>query len=204
MKLSEFNHPIPYLIIDDFFKAEHFEQISSLTADLFYLSNFGKHGDVYEDKLLKRNEFYIEQNLETPEVVQLQQMVKSYVWSDEMRSHYRTVGYPIRMIEAVTKDGMLVGYYPDNGYYSLHKDTSFLTFQVFLHKNKEFNGGDFLITDSMSDKNAPVKVRIEAKPNRAVIFPSCFFHGVDKMTTINHEVSAMRISLQYFLTFKEL
>ena len=203
MQITEYLNPIPYLVIDDFLTKGEFAYTAELCASLFYLSNYGKHGDVYEDNLLRRNEFYVEQNLETPEVATLQAIIRSNVWSDYMRSVYRDISYPLKMIEATTKEGMLLGYYSDKGYYSLHKDTSFLTFQLFTHENKTFEGGDFLLTDAMQKKDATVKARIEAKPNRAVIFPSCYYHGVDQVKCKSHNVEDMRISLQYFLTFKE-
>jgi Rps23 Pro-64 3,4-dihydroxylase Tpa1-like proline 4-hydroxylase len=201
MRPQFFTHPVPYLVIDDFLS--DFDSVSSLAESLYYLTDLGSHGTHKADPVTKRNEFYLYSMSKDPGVAEMIKVMNSHFWSEETRKVYDEAPYPYPMLNSTSYDGMLLGFYGEGGFYKMHKDTSFVTSLVFLHKEKRFEGGDFIL----SNKTEPYmnrkfdSVTIEAKPNRAVFFPSCFYHGVSDIKTPDKAVSSMRISYANFLGF---
>jgi hypothetical protein len=195
------DHPVPHLIIDNFI--ENYDEISSLAEDLYYLTDLGTH-NLYIKDLVKRNEFYLHSRIKDPSVKKLVDCMDSIFWTDKTRQIYDNAPFPFPMLNSVTYSGLLLGYYGDSGYYSMHKDTCFITGLVFMHKEMNFEGGNFILsnrTELCLDKEIQ-SIEIQSLPNRAIFFPSCYFHGVSKTKTKDNEVSSMRISFQNFMSFK--
>jgi len=68
----------------------------------------------------------------------------------------------------------LISYYEEGDEYKTHYDSFAWTHLVWFYKEpKKFIGGDFTINEA--------NVTIECKHNRAIFFPSCFLHSVDKI-----------------------
>ena len=201
MKVNFSNDPVPHLVIDNFL--DNFDEVSDLAEDLYYLTDLGTH-NLYVKDLVKRNEFYLYSRIEDPNVKKLAEYMTCAFWKDSVREIYDSAPYPFPMINSVTYDGLLIGFYGDKGYYSLHRDTCFITGLVFLHKQVNFEGGNFILsnkTERTIDKEFK-SIEIEPVSNRAVFFPSCYFHGVSSMKTNNDDISSMRISFQNFMSFK--
>jgi hypothetical protein len=202
MITKNYNDPIPHMVIDNFVK--DFDSVSDIAKNLYFLTDLGTHDDHYINGLVKRNEFYLYSKLEYKEVNDLANIMRETIWSSEARGLYDSAPYPYPMINSTTHDGMLIGFYGEEGYYSLHKDTSFLTVLVYLHKDKNFSGGDLILsnkTDPYMNREYS-QVKIEALPNRAIVFPSCYHHGVSEIKTKDNSVDSMRISFTCFTSFK--
>lgn len=201
MKFEYFTEPVPHLVIDDFL--EDFDSVSSLAEGLYYLTDLGSHGEYEEKPITKRNEFYLYSQGEEPQVQELIKVMNKHLWCEEARRIYDKAPYPFPMLNATSYDGMLIGFYGQGGYYRMHADTCFVSSVVFLHKEKKFGGGDFILTnklDTFNEREFASKA-IESRPNRAVFFPSCYHHGVSSITTPNDDISSMRISFAGFMGF---
>lgn len=201
MKAEFFSEPVPHLVIDDFF--DDFEYVSSLAESLYYLSDLGSHGEYEEKPITKRNEFYLYEMYSEAKVKELVDIMTKHLWREETRKIYESTPYPFPMLNATSYDGMLLGYYGEGGHYRMHADTCFISSVVFMHKEKKFEGGDFILTNTMKPFMTKefASTKIESIPNRAVFFPSCYHHGVASMRTPDDSISSMRISLAGFMGF---
>lgn len=87
----------------------------------------------------------------------------------------------------------LLSRYVDGDYYEAHTDSAFYTLCLHMWKEKDFNGGDFYF----ELPNGEIE-EVETKPNRAIIFPSCYRHGVTTLK-YNSENHRPRYSINFFL-----
>lgn len=193
--------PIPHLVIDNFF--DDFQEISSMAEGLYHLTDLGSHGQYDASPITVRNEFYLYPKMDDPGVAQFVNAMRESLWSREARAIYENSPFPYPMLNSTSYDGMLIGYYGEGGHYKMHKDTCFVTCLIFLHKETKFEGGDFILSNKTEPESEKPfdSVKIESKPNRAVFFPSCYFHGVSSIATPDNDISSMRISYACFMGF---
>jgi len=82
-----------------------------------------------------------------------------------------------RSLAASNSNTGLISYYEEGDEYKPHFDAYAWTHLVWFYKEpKKFIGGDFTINEA--------NITIECKHNRAIFFPSCFLHSVDKVKMI--------------------
>lgn len=193
--------PVPHLVIDNFF--DDYENVSAVAESLYFMTDLGSHGVYEESPITSRNEFYLYPMMLDPDVKKFVGIMRDRLWCPESRETYEKTPFPFPMINSTSYDGMLIGYYGDKGYYRMHKDSCFITCVILLHKEKRFDGGDFVLSNKAEpDNGRPFEsVSIESKPNRAIFFPSCYHHGVSKIKTEDESLNSMRISFACFMGF---
>jgi hypothetical protein len=186
---------IPHVIVDDFLN--DFNIISNLATELFPLAKEGSHhGKPYIG--LKRKEIYLHHY---PEETQTLGGMFSYnFWNPKNREYFDSLPAPFNLLNNTTQGSLLLGYYDEDDTYSKHHDDGFLTALLFLHRTKDFKGGELVVTNQKRYHNyLPYgEIEVEPIPNRLIIFPSCYIHSVNKIT----ESRTHRIALSYFLNFK--
>ena len=88
----------------------------------------------------------------------------------------------------------LLSRYVDGDYYEPHTDKAFYTLCLHMWREpKEFEGGEFYFELPNGDIE-----EVETKPNRAILFPSCYRHSVTPVK-YNSENSRPRYSVNVFL-----
>jgi len=117
------------------------------------------HNDYYTDK--HYHKFPIEKNL---------YKVRTKEFHKELS--FATPYY--RNFPNSNKNTGLISYYEEGDEYKSHHDTFLWTHLIWFYKEpKKFIGGDFTIDEA--------NVTIKCKHNRAIFFPCCYNHSVDKI-----------------------
>lgn len=201
--ISIVHNPTPHIVIDNFF--ENFDLISSWAREIYPHAMQGSHGGAQYPGLHRR-ELYLAQK---PDITNfLVELTMNEFWTPQKRKWWDTMPMPFAMLNNTTFSDLLLGFYGQGDQYSLHHDLGFITCVMYLHHEKNFQGGEFILTNrkmyhSFHEKEE--EVLIESLPNRLVIFPSCYLHGVRPIIVPEgkeQELDHMRIALSYFLSFK--
>lgn len=83
----------------------------------------------------------------------------------------------------VNSIGHLISYYENNDYYHAHIDTSRMTSLFWYYREpKSYKGGNLRFHH---EEEAEPEMMIESKKNCLVMFPSIYFHSVEKIEMIN-------------------
>lgn len=197
------HHPLPYIVIDNFF--ENFKEISSQAKALYPEAFPGSHNGV-DYPGLNRKELYLFQK---PDITAgLVKLAMDEFWKPQYRKTWDALPQPFSLMNNTTFSDILLGFYGDLDQYSFHHDIGFLTSIIYLHEEKNFMGGEFILTNKKQHHpfiEKEEQVIVDCVPNRLVLFPSCYIHGVNGILVPkkNHDdVNYMRIALSYFMSFK--
>lgn len=191
MKLQVFHEPLPYVIIDDFL--DDLALANGLALNLEEVAKIGTHRGVkYEG--LERREIYLyeAQGMHAITAEHLRQIFLEKFWS--LKPQIEKLPYPYPLLNTTNNDAFLLGFYGKGDKYSLHFDKGLFSILLYLH-TEEIQGGEFILTNQIKGDNfkEPVEVVIESKPNRLIMFPSRYWHGVREVTG-----DTKRMALTYF------
>lgn len=198
MEIQQYTHPIPHVIIDNFLS--DFQEVSHAVKVLQTVTTDGTHeGHYYEG--LHRKEVYlhkVEGKLARP-AMYLKETFLSQFWA--LKPKFEQMIFPFPMLNTTALDGIFLGYYSEGHKYSLHTDNGLVTSVLYLHQEMDFKGGDFILTNIIHGDNfrESERITIESKPNRMVLFPACYKHGVTPV-----EGEGTRIALTYLTTLSQL
>lgn len=195
----DIQHSPPHIILDNFF--DDFPLISNSAKKLYPYTDLGSHdGNPYPG--LVRKELYL---LQKPDVSQeLTDLLMGEFWKPSYRMVYDALPQPFCLLNNTTFSDILIGFYGNNDRYGMHHDIGFLTVMMYLHEETTFSGGDLILSNKKArhSYSTEIQARIEPKPNRVVIFPSCYMHQVEPIETLDDHVDNQRIAVSYFLSFK--
>ena len=162
---------LSYIVVDDFFTAVELENVLQEVRDLkrFLLpadktaSAANPNGDVKKTGTGVFLDGLYKDNRDASAILQANRKL----FSPEITERAEQLDVVFNFISSSTEDHTLLNYYTANQEYKAHKDDfriSAVTFLNFGH----FTGGDFIFPEQNEC--------VEAKHNRAVIFPSCTTH----------------------------
>ena len=179
MKITNYNEPFPFIVIDDYYERNELEYI---WEELDFLSHPNKlkratkrSGGASDNdgKLLKRNfhryldGIYVERELSNILTVNRK------LFEDDCKLFRQ---HPHWFFQNVVFDAdyTQVGYYEDNDEYGQHYDCATATSLTWLYREpKRFTGGDLFLGHE--------KIKIDCVNNRTLIFPSMIRHSVNKI-----------------------
>ena len=179
MKITNYNEPFPFIVIDDYYERNELEYI---WEELDFLSHPNKlkratkrSGGASDNdgKLLKRNfhryldGIYVERELSNILTVNRK------LFEDDCKLFRQ---HPHWFFQNVVFDAdyTQVGYYEDNDEYGEHYDCATVTSLTWLYREpKRFTGGDLFLGHE--------KIKIDCINNRTLIFPSMIRHSVNKI-----------------------
>lgn len=178
--LCDDNKVYPYLIIDNFYNEEEEEKIWNEVELLFSLlrneeastgnmavdGSGNKKGDA---KRIYLDTFYKNEREQSSIFNYYNKII-----SDEVIDLYSSIVPSWVTFNCSNQDTSQISYYENDGYYGEHFDMYMHTCLIwFFREPKKFNGGDLFFTKSNQ--------RVECKHNRMLLFPSYYFHEVNKL-----------------------
>ena len=125
--------------------------------------------------------------------------------SDEFYKKVIELNSMYKIYRDMDSPSTLLSYYGEGDHYDKHKDASIFTVLVYVFRNKhhpKFSGGDLSLYSADESKRAT----IEAKPNRAIVFPSCTMHSVSPVIAkegFNFSLGDGRFCISHFLNKKD-
>jgi Rps23 Pro-64 3,4-dihydroxylase Tpa1-like proline 4-hydroxylase len=210
MKISRPTFGAPALVIDDFLVEE---QSSMILQECIDLKKVFMPGMVFDGK----NSTKVDPSYRTNEVVYLDEIFRSApershilsiigkkIWTDECRALWHE-GYSIfDVINYCTRHEAVLSRYGDDQLYHRHQDTRWdhityrlVTMVYYVNREPEkFSGGELVLWHDSE------QVKIQAKHNRAVVFPSFLMHQVETVQMKSNEWDDARFSINYWMGFR--
>ena len=179
MKITNYNEPFPFIVIDDYYERNELEYI---WEELDFLSHPNKlkratkrSGGASDNdgKLLKRNFHRYLDGVYTERELSNILTVNRKLFEDNCKLFRQ---HPHWFFQNVVFDNDFtqVGYYEDNDEYGQHYDCATATSLTWLYREpKRFTGGDLFLGHE--------KIKIDCINNRTLIFPSMIRHSVNKI-----------------------
>jgi Rps23 Pro-64 3,4-dihydroxylase Tpa1-like proline 4-hydroxylase len=210
MKVCRPEFRAPTLIIDGFLAEEEASMILQECLDLrkVYMPGmvFNARDSTTIDPRYRSNEVvYLDEIFRSaPERSKILTIIGRKLWTDECRALWHEGYYIFDVINYCTRHEAVVSRYDDNQLYRRHQDTRWdnITFRLvsmIYYVNREpqqFSGGALVLWHD----NEPLK--IEAKHNRAVVFPSFVGHEVEPVHMKSNVWEDARFSINYWMGFR--
>lgn len=189
------NSSMPFLMIDDYYSPETLEgvwkEIDFYSHTEFQTSDENppaikdgkKRGDF---KRIPMDHIYTHQGGFKSLIFGGAGMMSHDDFGEAVKETFKNVpGDFFHWFKVTNFSNTIVTYYEHGHFYKPHIDVSHFTLLIWLYKEpKNFTGGDFGLYHK-DDYENPVE-KIELKNNRAVLFPSYYTHGVDKISAIDN------------------
>jgi hypothetical protein len=210
MKVERLEFSSPVLCIDDFLLDEEanaiFQECVELKklyvpASIFDGTNSTKINTDYRSNSV----LYVDEVFKNcPEKSDILTILKKRVWTEECRTVWHDGYYIFDIINYATSHEIVISYYGDANFYKRHQDTRWdlitsrlVTLIYYVNTiPTQFEGGALTIWHD--DRN----ISIESRYNRAIIFPSFMFHGVEGVRMNSNQWIDGRFSINYWMGFK--
>ena len=179
MKITNYNEPFPYIVIDDYYERTELEYI---WEELNFLSHPHKLKRATKEaggasnengQLLKKNFHRYLDGVYTERELSNILSINRKLFQDNYKLFRQ---HPHWFFQNVmfNNDYTQVGYYEDNDEYGQHWDWATATSLTWLYREpKKFTGGDLFLGYE--------KIKVECINDRTIIFPSMIRHSVNKI-----------------------
>jgi hypothetical protein len=210
MNVSRPSFPSPILCIDDFFSEEDAQKILKECLDLkkVYMPSrvFDGPTATKVDPSYRTNEVvFLDDVFRTaPERSDILSMMKKKIWTDECNNLWHEGDLIFDIINYATWHECVVSRYGHNQFYKKHRDTRrdhitrrIVTLVYYVNKLPErFTGGSLVLW------HEDQKIKLDAKHNRAIVFPSFTMHEVESVCETEESWEGGRFSLNYWMGFR--
>lgn len=195
----------PFLIIDDWYSPD---ELKKVWKELDFYHSLGRENIDRAEKTIvakddkgeskgKSYRFYVDQ------IYSMNGKNKSHVLNYKQKFQRKEFHDIVKInlkdyrefFPATNMDSTFISYYENEDFYDSHFDASAFTMLIWLHKEpKMYEGGDFEIINSNKT--------IESKNNRMILFPSFYYHRVQKLSMKNKsEENFGRYTITHFFYF---
>jgi len=196
----------PYIVIDDWYNEQ---EEKAVWKELDYYSTLPKNYiKRAEDTAIARdnegnpkgksfrfyaNQYYTETGSKISPIFNCLYKQKSKEFHSIVDHHTKPYN---RMFLQSNVDNTLISYYEDGDFYDAHWDVFTWSMCIwFVREPRKFTGGDFVFNE--------INEKVELKHNRAVFFPSCYLHSVEKIN-MNEGIKDIgwgRYTITHFYTY---
>jgi hypothetical protein len=210
MKIDRPVFSSPVLCIDDFLCAEDAQRILQECIDLkkVYMPARvfdGPNATKVDSKYRTNEVVYLDEVFRgDPQRSDILSIVKGKIWTDECRSLWHEGDYIFDIINYSTWQEAVISRYGNSDFYEKHQDTRWdhityrlVTLVYYVNSTPAmFEGGNLKLWKGEQS------LQIEAKHNRAVMFPSFTLHEVEGVRLDSEKWEDGRFSLNYWLGFQ--
>ena len=210
MRISRPNFQSPIICIDEFMNEEDAQKVLQECIDLKKVYRpakifDGPNASKVNLQFRKNDVVYIRDIFRSaPERSDILALLKRKIWTKECKRLWHEGDYIFDIINYSTWQEAVVSRYGNCDFYKKHQDTRkdhityrLVTLVYYVNTLPErFTGGSLIFGDSGNS------LKIEAKHNRAVIFPSFTFHEVENVRINSDKWEDGRFSINYWLGFR--
>lgn len=170
---------LPVTTIDNLYSTNEcdliFEELNFLHSKLKSPEDVNGPGTSYRDGIaLKHNKGLFLDSCYSDRSISNILQVNRKIFSAEARNLLEKESTFFRYISLSNRDTTKIHYFSNGDYYSSHNDASLITvISWFYNSPKSFFGGDLIFENLVS---------VECLNNRVVVFPSCLYHEVEKVS----------------------
>ena len=198
LKVSYVAGGFDIVVIDNFYSEEQLNVVLNECQSLIPLlstpENTASATGVNNELLKSNHGAFIDEN--SSKIVEFDY---NTIRSDGLKNQMMRYNSLYRIFRTINDSSTLLSYYTDGDYYETHTDVAIFTVIIWVYKEpKQFTGGELVLESLIDDK----KLTVECLNNRALIFPSCTPHKVNKVSMPDIQ-GAGRFCITHFLNYKD-